>query len=148
MAQTTSALAMTDGTIEVSTNGSSWTDISGSGSTVEPGDQTRQSGEVYTVSGDTAIITGGKREPLELEIKIVYTETAGEAFEVLRAIHEAAPGTIYVRYGRGGSGSFLFTSAKGVLTSFVYPPLMSDDAKPKLLGIKCKVPSVTKSVVP
>lgn len=147
MAQTTSALAMVDGTIEVSTNGSVWTDISGSSSTVEPGDQTRQSGEAYTVQGDTAIITGGKREPIELEIKIVYTETSGEAFETLRVIHETPGGAIYVRYTRGGTGAFMYTSDKGVLTSFVYPPIVADDAKPKLLGIKVKAPKITKSVV-
>lgn len=147
MAQTTSVYSMTDGVIEFSTNGSSWTDISGSMNGVEAPEQTRMSGEDYTVSGDKAIVTSGKLEPAEVAAKIVYSETAGEAFEVIRAAWETPGQKVYLRWGRGGSGSYRYTTDAGVLTSFTYPPLSAPDAKPKVLGIKVKTPGITKSVV-
>ena len=74
MPQTTGGLSAVNAQVEVSTNGSAWTDISGSSNKVEPSGGERQSGEAYTHDGDVAIITGGKREPIELTLSFVYTE--------------------------------------------------------------------------
>lgn len=150
MAQTTGALSGVAGKLEVSTDGTTWTDISGSTNTVKAGSQPRDTGETYTFQSDTGIVTGGKRKPIELDVKIVYTRITGEAFEVMRTIHETAGGYAYLRYsiGGGASGDFLFTSAKGVVSSFDYPDSATDDAKPVMAGFKFKTPSLTKSVLP
>ncbi len=149
MAQTTDPVSAVNAKVEFSTNGSTWTDISGSTNAIEPGEQTRQSGFVMTHSGDTALIAGGKREPLELNVNIVYTETAGESFELARAAFEAVGGAAYVRYSPkgGSSGNFMFTSDAGVLTKLAYPPTNAEDAKPKVVSFSLLTPKLTKSAV-
>jgi hypothetical protein len=148
MTQTVDALSGTNLLIEVSADNTTWTDISGASNSIEPGDQTRQTGVVFTFSGDTAIITSGKREPMDITVKAVYTETTGEAFEVVRAIHEGT-GEIYIRWApRGGTtGDAQYTSAKGVLSAFTYPGSAADDAKPIMAGFKVKVPKVTRALI-
>lgn len=147
MAQTTTAQSMTTGVVEFSTNNTDWTDISGTLNVVEAPEQSRMSGEEYTVAGDEAVVSGGKKEPAEVTVKIVYSETAGEAFDVLLAAWETPGQKVYLRWGRGGSGSYRYTTKQGVMTSFTYPPLAAPDAKPKTLGVKIKAPGIVKSVV-
>ncbi len=149
MAQTTTAPSCTDAKVEFSTNGSSWTDISGSANSVDPGSQTRQTGETYTHQGDTAIITSGKREPLDITVRVVYTETAGEGWALARAAFEAAGGAGYLRYSpRGGlSGHDQYTTPAGILSELNYPTTDATDADPKLLEFTLRVAYLTRSVV-
>ncbi len=148
MAQTQGAVACVDAKVEFSTNGSSWTDISGSSNSVDPGTQTRQNGETYTFQGDTAILTAGKREPLEITVRAVYTETAGEAYALMRAAFEAAGSVGYIRYSpRGGAtGQDVYTSPAGIITELPYPMADATDADPKLMEVTVRVPYLTKSV--
>lgn len=149
MAQTTGATSARNAVIEVSTNGSSWTDISGFANSVDPGESTRMLGEVYTFDGDTAIITAGKRQPLDLDLKFVYTEGGSEVFEVVRAAHEAGT-NLYVRYTvkAASTGNFRYTSAAGLIGSFKYPAVDSEDPKSVICGFSLKVPSLTKAAIP
>lgn len=149
MAQSTGGTAGVNAKVEFSVNGSSWTDISGSSSSVDPGEQPGMSGEAYTFSGDNAVVTAGKNEPIEIDVKILYTETAGEAFEVVRAQFQTTGRAAYLRWSpKGGTtGQFLFTSAAGVLTGISWPPSDAGDGKPIMAGFKIKVPSITKSVL-
>ncbi len=151
MAQTTDPVSAVNATIQLSTDNVTWTtDISGSTNSIEPGEQTRQSGFVMTHTGDTSLIAGGKREPLELNVNIVYTEQSTEAFEVVRGFFEATGGTnIYMRYSpKGGSATnSRFTSALGVITKLAYPPANAEDAKPKLVSFSLLTPSLTKTVI-
>lgn len=149
MAQTTGAVSAVSAKVEFSANGSSWTDISGSASVVEAPDQSGMSGETYTFTGETAIVTAGKTEPVEITVKIVYTETSGEAFETVRAQWQTAGRAGYLRWSpRGGTtGQFQYTTAAGVLTGFTWPLSDAGDGKPVPCGFKLKVPSITKSTV-
>ncbi len=150
MAQTTGATAGVNAKVEFSVNGSSWTDISGSANAVDPGEQTGQSGEAYTFTGqDAAAITAGKSEPIEIDVKIVYTETAGEAFEVVRAQFQVLGRAGYLRWSpKGGSSTqFMYTTGAGVLTGLKWPPADAEDAKPIMAGFKIKVAAITKSVL-
>lgn len=154
MAQTVDPVSMADGDVEYSTNGTSWTSLSGSTTSVEDTTQTRMSGETYSLDGDTALITYGKREPMELTFKSVYTETSGEAFEAIRALFEAGTLT-YFRWspkGIGASGRFVFTTANGLgaaagykITEFTYPGLDATSGDPIMAGWKTKVPAVQKT---
>lgn len=148
MAQTTGAVSCTDAKVEFSTNGSSWTDVSGSANSVDPGTQTRQNGETYTFQGDTAILTAGKREPLDVTVRAVYTETAGEAYATLRAAFEATGSVGYIRYSpRGGAtGQDVYTSPAGIITDCSYPMADATDADPKLMEFTVRVAYLTKSV--
>lgn len=148
MAQTTGGLSFKEVEVGISTNGSSWTDTSGFAASVEIGGGDRQTGEVYTFDGDTAIITSGKREPLEVTIKVVYTEGGSDPFEVVRAAYEAGS-SLYVRWSpKGGeTGEFMFTSSAGVVTNAPYPTGEAGSGDPTMIEFTVKVASITKSVV-
>lgn len=155
MAQTTDALSGADFQIEISDDGATWDDISGSTNAVNPGNTTIMSGETYTGDGAGPIITVGKREPIELDVRIVYTETAGEAFELVRA---AADGNrrLYLRYSPGGGnvGDARYTvadsagaAAAGVLTEVTYPEVDAGSGDPVLAGFKLKAAYLARSVI-
>lgn len=148
MTQTTDAMSGLDCPIEVSTDNSTWTNISGSSSSIEPSAQTRQTGVKYTLDGDYPIITTGKRQPMEIEVKIIYTQTAGEAFEIVRAAFEAGT-PLYVRWSPGGGavGDQRFTSSKGVVTEFLYPGASGEDPGPLAGSFKLQVPRVIPSII-
>lgn len=146
--QTTGALSARNATIEISNDGATWSDISGFANSVEPSGGNRQTGEAYTLDGDTAIITSGKREPLEIQVNIVYTEGTTDPFETVRAAYEAGT-NLYVRWApKGGqSGEFRFTADAGPLAEFQYPVTTASEAAPIMAGFKVKTAKVTKAVV-
>ena len=150
MAQTTGGASGVGAKVEFSVNGSSWTDISGSANAVDPGDQSGMSGETYTFSGDEAVVTAGKTEPAEIDVKIVYTETAGEAFKVVRAQWQTTGRAGYLRWSpNGGStGQEQYTTSAGVLISFTWPGVDAGDGKPIMAGFKLKTPKITESTIP
>jgi len=148
MTQITGGFSASDAHVGMSAAGVTFVDISGSAASVAPGEQTRKSGEVYTHSGDTAIITGGKREPLEVEIKIVYTEGTGDPFEVIRAAFEAKT-PYYFRWSPKGyvTGAFTFTSDAAVITGLTYPDTDAGTGDPCMCAFKFKTAKVTKSAL-
>ncbi len=159
MAQTTGAMSATGAKVEVSVNGSSWTDISGSSNSVDAPEATRNVDSVFTHSEDTAIITSGKQNPIDVTVSIVYTETAAEGWETIRAQHKttgAAGGTLYFRYSPngGGSGDFLYTGANGSgttaagkISSLTYPVADTGGGGPVLGSFTVQVPALVKSTI-
>jgi len=100
----------------------------------------------YTLDGDTALIAAGKREPIEAVFSIIYTETAGEAYESARAEFEADCGDdFYFRYSPGGgdTGDRELTSGVGILVSFSYPPIDATAGGPIIGGFTVAVASLT-----
>jgi len=148
MAQTTGATSFKDCKIECGADGAAWEDHSGWGNSIELGGGDRQIGVMYTYDGDTAIITGGKREPLEITVKAAYTEGASDFFEDVRAAYEAGSAW-YLRWSpKGGdSAEFLFTSDEGIIKSFVYPVGEAGSGDPVQAGFTLTVPKITKSAV-
>ena len=148
MAQTEGGMSFVDCKVETSTDGAAWTDVSGFGAGIAPSGGARQSGEAYTFDGDTAIIKGGKREPLEITVRAAYTEGGSDPFEVVRAVYEAGS-DFYVRYSPlgGDSSEFLFTSDAGIVTSAPYPSGEAGSGDPTLFEFVLKTPAVTKSAV-
>lgn len=134
--------------IEFSTDGSTWQDYSGFANSVEVSGGDRNSGEVFTAEGDTPIIGAGKRTPIEVKVKVVYTEGTSDPFEDLRAQYETAGGgDVYLRFTPRGAtvGNFTFTTGKGILTGFSYPAGPVEPGDPITLEFTLKVPSITKS---
>lgn len=126
MAQTTGAISQAGFKIEVSTDGTSWTDISGAASSVavEGGDY--GVGEQMTAEGaEAVVVSSGKRAPVMVTINSLYTETALEAFAIVRSRYEGADPTIFVRWSpKGGSvGESRFTAAVGGVAAAV--PIVS-----------------------
>jgi hypothetical protein len=151
MAQTTNQIPMACGSIEFSDGDcTSWTDISGESQSVSGTEQSRMSGEAYTLDGDTALVCGGKREPMELVFVIVYTEDNAEVYEEIRSRWEATGcGTrICIRWSplAGAAGAALLT-ASGILTSFTYPPIDAASGGCIMAGFTLKAPYITTTFV-
>jgi hypothetical protein len=154
MAQTTGAFSGVDFTIEVSTDGSTWTDISGSANAVTPGTQTQMTGTIYTGQGRVAIVTSGKLEPLEVEVRIVYTEESGEGFAFIRPEFEAGD-RIYFRYspkGIGATGRAVFTASNDqatagavVISSLEWPTVDAGSADPLAVSFTLMCPALIRT---
>lgn len=151
MAQTTGAVANACAYVAISTNGVAFTDVGGATQSVAGTEQSRISDQAYTFTGATAIVKAGKREPMELEFVIIYTETDAEVYQQVRALFEsgACEPNIYVRWSpRGGSADHeQITSDAGVLISFTYPPIDATSGAPILGGFTVKVPGVTTTII-
>ena len=119
MAQTTAATSARNAVVEISSDGSTWTNISGVAQTVSPGDGSRMTGTAHTFDGDGPIIVAGKLETQESNLRIVYTED-GVGYNVLLGYFNAAESTAYLRVAPRGTttGYYRHTSGKGVITSF------------------------------
>lgn len=91
--------------IEASTDGTTWTDISGSANKVTPSGGEQMIGEQHVAVGNYPIVVGSNKVgSITVEVSIVYTETAGEAFQTVWARYEGAAKSIYLRWSpKGGA---------------------------------------------
>ena len=150
MTQTTDKFSMAATKVEVSTDGSSWTDISGQAQKVESTAQIRKSGEAYTFDGDTALVCGGKREPIEVTVTIIYNEESDEAFDLARAEFEADDGdAYYVKWTPGGGtgGDYTYSTGAGEIVSFKYPDGDAGSGDPVICEFTIKTAELTVSSV-
>ncbi len=148
MAQTTGAMSMRDAKVELSTNGTVWTDVSGFFSSVEVSGGERDVSEKKTASGDTPIITIGKRAGMDIKVSTVYTEAASEPFEIVNTAYEAGS-ALYVRWSpKGGqSGEKQFTSGVGTALNPVYPSGSVENADAILTEFTVRVATIVPSTV-
>jgi len=80
MAQTTGSLTGALGKIEISfDDGSTWTDISGSTTSMDQVEYARSSGSKNTFGDAFAVVTVGKQLPTNIVVNALYTETTSEA---------------------------------------------------------------------
>ena len=150
MAQYTGAVSWKDSKIEISFNsGGAFDDISGWASELQLPPGVRKSGEIYTSDGDIAVITAGKREPMEIVVMVGYSEGASDVFETTRASWESGETDVQLQWSPkcGGSTTFLFTTTDGLVSQFGYPAGQAEDGSPLVVQFAVKVPSVVKSVV-
>lgn len=151
MAQTTTAYSARNARVAFSTDGSSWTDISGSSQSVSAGDGTRLTGTGFTFDGNGAMITAGKLDAQESTLEVFYTETSGEAYVLMLAAFNTANSTAYLRVDPLGSttGNFRHTTAQGVMTQFPqFPDLDASSGDPMMLEATIQHGGWTKSVIP
>ena len=150
MAQTTDGMSGVANTVEHSPDGAAWTDISGYANQVNVDPQTRKSGVAYTFDGDTGIITFGKREPMLVRVRIIYTEDGSSPFDALLTIFETAPGTaFYLRWSPKGSdtGDFEFTTPISKISEFNFPSVDGESADPLMVEFAVgPVASIAKSL--
>jgi len=150
MTQLTAAISAVDQKVEVSTNGSSWTDISGAASivTIEP--QERGVGSAFTFDGDGALLTYGKKQPVSITVTLVYSEGTGDAFEFVRAVHETVDGgAFYLRISPqgGAAGEAQYSTGSCKLASFQYPSGDASSADPIMTTFSCIASAITRSLV-
>ena len=149
MAQTTTATNTTNAVLEGSANGTTWTDISGSTNKIEAPTQDVDTGDVATLDGAFKIPKVGKVNPLELNVTVLYTETAGEAMALMHQQWAVAGKTLYLRWtpaARAGVAARRYYTADsngnlaaGVMTSFNFPGANAEEASATLLTFKLKV---------
>lgn len=146
MAQTTNALSWANAVIKLSTDGTTWTDVSGYANSVSVDGGERATSEFFTVDGDTPIVTAGKRGFLNITVKAVYTEEGSDAYAMGMAAYENNT-PLYLQWiPKGtGAGAFVFTTSVGRVTKPIYPQGAADsaDAIQFELGISCG--KITKS---
>lgn len=150
MAQTTNSVWGGAAKVEISINGSAWTDISGHANLVDSPLVERRQGERWTFDGEYPIVKVGKRNSIRIPVTIVYTEQAADAFEVVRAQYESAGGgTLYLRWSpKGGDAAeFQYTTDSGFVQAFQYPPVNSEEDGPLMLQFNWQGAQITKSAV-
>lgn len=150
MAQTTHQVARSCAAIWISDDCATWYNAGGEVISLQDPQQSVMSGETYTLTGDTALISGGKREPIEITVNIVYTETDQETYERVRNIFETAGcgKRLCVKYSpRGGNAGDELLVLDGILTEFGYPPVDAESAGPIMTYFKVKGPYWTTSII-
>lgn len=142
MAQTTAAVGATATKVEICSS-ASWVDVSGSTNQVNNPEQSRMSGEAYTFTGDTAIVKAGKREPVEVGFRCVYTEEDAEAWEIMRGFFETTGGAdTDIRWTVQTN---VYTITDGVCTRLQYPAADATDANPVVCEFSVKAGVITVS---
>lgn len=150
MAQTTNSIWGGAAKVEISINGTQWTNISGHSAKVSPGGGDRQAGKAYTFDGEYPIVKVGKKNERQTRVDIIYTEETADAFEVARAQFNAAGGGVmYARWSPGGgvAGDFLYTTDAGFVQDFSYPEVDSEATGPIKTFFVVQHATITKSVV-
>jgi len=142
------ALFFTKCKVEVSTNGTTWTDVSSSMAAVEMDGGERDVGSVTAFGQDYPSVGVGPRKEVKVKLKVIYDEGTSGAFETLRAAYENGT-NVYVRWSPlgGTSGKFQYATDPGYVTVFSYPSGESESANPILVEVEVVTPKVTKSVV-
>lgn len=148
MAQTTGGVSFRNATVEISTDNSVWSDISGVASKVTPGGGTRKKGSTYTASGDKPIVTVGKLEEFEVEIDIVYSEVTTEGYTVLEGYYKNQT-QCYMRWTVKGTatGNYRYTTDVGYILD---PPLPGGDVAegdPVMVSVKHTSGGYTKAAI-
>ncbi len=149
MAQTTSGVSGRALYVAISTNGSTFTDISGLANSVEPDGGERNMGETFTAEGDTPIVTRGKRAALNVKVKAVYTEATSEAYALTETAYEAGS-DLYVRWAPKGntSGYKQYTTAKGTVTDPPYQGVADvGDGSALMVEFTVMTPSITPATI-
>ena len=101
-------------------------------------------GEAYTFDGNFAITTIGKYEPVEVTVNIVYTETASEAWQLVRALFEGRTATQvkWVPLGAASGADTYETKTVGYITSIDYPPIDASSAGPIMVSFTVRAPGI------
>jgi hypothetical protein len=143
MAQTTGAYTGAAATVSIYVS-AAYVDISGSSQSIDVTTATVVTGEAYTFDGNFALTTVGKYEPVEVKVNILYTETAAEAFQSVRALFEARTAT-QLKWLPGGaaSGSDQYeTKTVGYVTAMDYPPIDASSAGPVMVSFTVRAPGI------
>lgn len=144
MAQTTGTVTGAAATVSIYVS-SAYVDISGSSQSIDVTTATVVTGEAYTFDGNYALTTVGKYEPVEVKVNILYTETAAEAFQSVRALFEARTATQlkWLPLGAASGADQYETKTIGYITAMDYPPIDSSSAGPIMVSFTVRAPGIT-----
>jgi len=144
MPQTTGAVTGAAATVSIYVS-AAYVDISGSSQSIDVTTATVVTGEAYTFDGNFALTTVGKYEPVEVKVNIIYTETAAEAFQSVRALFEARTATQlkWLPLGAASGADQYETKTVGYITAMDYPPIDASSAGPLMVSFTVRAPGIT-----
>lgn len=152
MTQTADHISGADFLLEFSDDsGVGYDDISGSVTSVIPSGGELNTGESYTAEGDHALVSYGKYSTLTLDVICIYTETAGEAWKLVKAAVDAKKKTCRLRWAPGGgvTGNARFETPDGAVVSSLLPAGDANSAGPLTIAFQWKGSgAVTEDTVP
>lgn len=136
----------------VSTDGSSYTDVSGAATLVQPKAVTRKHGEEYTGgSEDYPAKAYGKLEAQEWELTVIYTKTSNEPYDLL---HDAiaANSRLNLRYcpegNTTGNERFTLSGAFARVVALDFPTAKGSEENPVVCKATFAGPTYTRDTVP
>lgn len=149
MAQVTGSISGRVSKVEYSTNYSTYTDVSSGANSIDISGGDRMSGEAFTFDGDTAIVTVGKLNPLEITVKQVYVASSTGQFAVLAGLlTNATPCNIRWNHSSvATTGDWRFTAATGYILNCNPPNAAADSGDPLLFEWMFKTPSIVGAVI-
>ena len=135
--------------VGVSTDGTTFTDVSGWANAVEVSDGERKTGGYFTFDGDTEGLTRGKRSKLKIKVNIIYTEGGADPYATAKAAYENNT-PLYVRWSPKGNttGNKRYTTSAGAVTDPPYGGGEAEEADPIMLEVNVEASSLTESAVP
>jgi len=131
MAIVTGAMSFRQAAVDFGAATASLTSMDSAGTAVRVSGGARGSAFANTFDGDFPVLDSGKLEPLDIEVRFLYTEASDEPFEIARAIYETEGGACFLRYSpdtdasssksRFSAASAAGVESAGVMTDFLYP---------------------------
>lgn len=162
MAQTTAGIPQNKFQVQLSTNGSSWADKSGSSVDIKVTGQEQLSGSQNTADGLAPVVTGGgKHSAVTITCRGIYTKTSGEFWDFIRDRWEqttAGTQTVYLQWApEGGIGTvvgneqFTATDDAGsafpcIIKSINQPDLDAGNGGPALVTAVLEAPKVKRAL--
>lgn len=149
MAQTTASISFANAIVYMSTDGASWTDISGYVQMVTVSGFPRQIGEFYTFTGSGPIIQASKQGSGTVTLDFAYTEEAGGPYKVsLTAYNNNTP--FYVRWLPKGTttGNYRFTSSAGIVPNQPLPQGDASKGDIAKVSLPVRIGSITQDTAP
>jgi hypothetical protein len=144
--------------IDVSIDGTTWTSVSGTVTQVSGAEQERLTGEAYTGgSAEHAVVTVGKIQPTEIEVRFLHTEQTGELATILWTEFHSSTPALAVRWrpvGAVANGPVYATSLDGTavapapLIKLALPELSPDDGGPALGAFTVRTPRIARYTGP
>jgi hypothetical protein len=147
--QTADGMSFTDAEVAYQIEGDATeTDMSGFASSVELGGFETQTGEGYTVNGDTAIMTVGKHGTGDVTVKSIYTEKDTDPTKKLFDAKTAKKRVKITWYPKGNAvGNWKWETDYGYLTSVLGGGGEASSADPLMTEIVLKTAKITPTTI-
>lgn len=148
MGQTTGGMSAAGMYVGYSANGSSWTEFSGSTWSVEVSGGERVTGAGYTFDGDTPIVKAGKRQPLTVTVRGIFSGDADELYQTAQTYYENGS-ALYLRWSPGGgdAGDLGFTTNGGYVKNPPYPGGDATSGDPVMSELVLECATITESTI-
>ena len=127
-----------------------WSTTSSNMSVVDPPTATRMSGEAYVFGEPIALVTYGKREPLDVTVRGIWAEgTADPFYNIYLAWTTACGGTTAVRWAPAGCttahDAFSTSTTASRVTALTFPAGDAGDGSPIMYEFTVHTPEVTRA---